>query len=311
MIIPCHNEEQNIKLLMEEFENTFKKQNLKMEYIFINDGSTDNTSKEIKKLIENSNYNITLLEFSRNFGKEAAIYAGLTKSHGEYITIIDADLQQHPKYVLKMYNYIIEHTEYDCITCYQERRKEGKLKGFFKNTFYYFMNKISSIELHKNASDFRLFNRKVANALVELKEYYRFSKGFFSWIGFNTYYLPYEVQERQYGKSSWSMIALFKYALDGIIGFSIFPLKMATIIGFISFIASIIYLLIIVIQKVTIGIAISGYATIVCLILLFGGIQLIFAGIIGEYLGRVYIETKKRPLYIIKDIYETKRSSRK
>ena len=126
MIIPCHNEEQNIKLLMEEFENTFKKQNLKMEYIFINDGSTDNTSKEIKKLIENSNYNITLLEFSRNFGKEAAIYAGLTKSHGEYITIIDADLQQHPKYVLKMYNYIIEHTEYDCITCYQERRKEGK-----------------------------------------------------------------------------------------------------------------------------------------------------------------------------------------
>lgn len=306
VIIPCYNEEKNVSLIINEFDKTFKEVNIKIEYIFVNDGSKDNTLAEIRKIIDSSNKTIKCLDFSRNFGKESAIYAGLVKSAGNYITIIDADLQQHPRYVLEMYNYIINNPEYDCITCYQKKRKEGKIKKFLKNTFYRLINKMCNIEFYKNASDFRLFNRTVANSLIEIKEYYRFSKGFFSWIGFNTYYMPYVVQERKYGKSSWSMLALFKYAIDGIIGFSIVPLKIATILGFISFLGSIIYLIVIVIQKITIGIAISGYPTIVCLILFFGGIQLIFAGILGEYLGRVYIETKRRPLFIIKNEYKTK-----
>lgn len=178
IIIPCYNEEKNILLLMEEFNKTFKEK-IKIEYIFINDGSKDNTLSEIKKLIEKSNNNIKCLDFSRNFGKESAIFAGLNESVGNYITIIDADLQQHPKYVLEMYNYIIEHPEYDCITCYQEKRKESKIKAWLKKAFYHFINRISDIEFYENASDFRLFNKKVKDSLVELKEYYRFSKGFF------------------------------------------------------------------------------------------------------------------------------------
>lgn len=307
ILIPCHNEEKNILPLMKEFNNTFPK-DLKIEYIFINDGSQDNTLNVIKEIIKKGENNIKCLDFSRNFGKESAIYAGLNKSTGKYTAIIDADLQQHPKYILEMYNYIIKHSEYDCITCYQEKRKEGKINIFLKKIFYHFINKISDIEFYENASDFRLFNKKVRNSLLELKEYYRFSKGFFSWIGYNTYYMPYKVEKRKYGKSSWSITSLFKYAIDGIIGFSISPLKIATIIGLISFLGSLLYLIVVIVQKLTVGIAISGYATIVCLILLFGGLQLIFTGIIGEYLGRVYIETKRRPIYIIKDEYETERN---
>lgn len=300
LIIPCKNEELNIELMMNECEKTFKDTDLKIEYIFINDGSKDNTFAEIKKLMAR-NSNVIGLSFSRNFGKESSIYAGLTKSSGNYVALIDADLQQHPKYVLKMYEYIMEHPEYDSITCYQEKRKEGKFITFCKKIFYKFINKMSDIEFYENASDFRLFNRKVVNSLLDLKESYRFSKGFFSWIGYNTYYMPYQVNERKYGKSSWSFTSLFKYALDGIIGFSISPLKIATHTGIITFLASIIYLLVVIMQKIFGGIAISGYATIVCLILLFGGLQMIFIGIIGEYLGRVYIETKRRPIFIIKE----------
>lgn len=300
IIIPCHNEELNIPILMEECRKTFENEKINIEYIFINDGSKDNTFKEIKKLLEKSE-KIIGIDFSRNFGKEAAIYAGLKKSTGNYIALMDADLQQHPRYVLKMYNYINKHPEYDTIACYQEKRKEGKLISKLKKIFYKFINKMSDIEFYENASDFRLFNRKVAKSLLELKEYYRFSKGFFSWIGYETHYMPYTVNERKYGKSSWSFISLVKYAIDGIIGFSISPLKIATITGLISFIIAIVYLIIIIVQKVTVGIALNGYATIVCLILLFGGLQMIFIGIIGEYLGRVYIETKKRPIYIIKE----------
>ena len=172
--------------------------------------------------------------------------------------------------------------------------------------FYYLINKLSEVPFHKDASDFRLFNRKVINALSDLNEYFRFSKGLFSWIGFNTYYMPYEVKERQYGKTSWSFKSLVNYAINGIINFSTAPLKLATVIGIISFIVSIVYAIIIVIQKLVVGINVSGYATIVCLILLFGGLQMIFLGIIGEYLGKTYIETKRRPLYIIKEKISTK-----
>lgn len=306
LIIPCYNEEKNISLLLDECEKVFKDENLKIEYIFINDGSKDNSFGEIKKLMDRKE-NIVGINFSRNFGKEAAIYAGLTKSKGRYVALIDADLQQHPSYVLKMYNYIIEHPEYDSVTCFQEKRKENFLLSFLKKMFYKIINMISEIEFYESASDFRLLNRNVVNSILEMKEYYRFSKGLFSWVGYNTYYMPYTVQKRQYGKSTWNLFSLFKYAFDGIIGFSIAPLKVATVSGIITFIISIIYFIVVVCQKVFGGIAIDGYATIVCLILLFGGLQMIFIGIIGEYLGRVYIETKRRPVYIIKEEIRNKK----
>ena len=222
------------------------------------------------------------------------------------VAIMDADLQQDPKYVLKMYNFIEENNKYDVVCCYQKKRKENNVITFLKKMFYNVINKISDIQFFESASDFRLFNRKVTNSILNLKEYYRFSKGFFSWIGFNTYFMPYEVNERKFGKSSWSVWSLFKYAMDGIIGFSIKPLKIATWVGFFGFVVSIIYLIIVLIQKIFVGIDFSGYATIVSLILMFGSLQMIFLGIIGEYLGRIYIETKKRPIYIIDEDINTK-----
>jgi len=300
LVIPCYNEEKNIEPFMKCCIETFGN-NKNIEYIFINDGSKDNTFLEIKKIIEKyKNENILGISFSRNFGKEAAMLAGLKKSKGKFTALIDADLQQNPKYVKQMLEYIEGHGEYDCVTCYQEKRKEGKLLTWLKERFYSLINKISDVEFYKNASDFRLFNRKVLNSILDMKEYYRFSKGLFSYIGYNTYYMPYEVNERMYGKSSWSLFGLFKYALNGIIGFSVAPLKLATILGLITMILSLIYLIVIIIKKIFIGIAVSGYPTIICLILIFGGLQMFLLGVIGEYLGRTYIETKKRPVYIIK-----------
>lgn len=301
LVIPCYNEEKNIEPFMKCCIETFGN-NKNIEYIFINDGSKDNTFLEIKKIIEKyKNENILGISFSRNFGKEAAMLAGLKKSKGEFTALIDADLQQHPKYVKQMLEYIEEHDEYDCVTCYQEKRKESKLLIWLKERFYSLINKISDVEFYKNASDFRLFNRKVLNSILDMEEYYRFSKGLFSYIGYNTYYMPYEVNERKYGKSSWSLFGLFKYALNGIIGFSVAPLKLATILGLITMILSLIYLIVIIIKKIFIGIAVSGYPTIICLILIFGGLQMFLLGVIGEYLGRSYVELKKRPIYIIKE----------
>ena len=238
LVIPCYNEEKNIEPFMECCIETFGN-NKNIEYIFINDGSKDNTFSEIKKIIEKYNTeNIFGINFSRNFGKEAAILAGLKKSKGTYTVLIDADLQQHPKYVKKMLEYIEKHDEYDCITCYQEKRKEKKLIIWLKERFYSLINKISEVPFYKNASDFRLFNRKVLNSILEMEEYYRFSKGIFSYVGFNTYYMPYVVNERLYGTSSWSLFGLFKYAFNGIVGFSVAPLKLATILGLITMLFS-------------------------------------------------------------------------
>lgn len=301
LVIPCFNEEKNIEFFIKCCIDTFGN-NKDIEYIFVDDGSADNTFLEIKKIMEKySSENIVGISFSRNFGKEAAMLAGLKKSSGEYTVIIDADLQQHPKYVKQMLEFIETHGEYDSVTCYQEERKESKMLIWLKDRFYSLINKISDVSFYKNASDFRLFNRKVLNSILEMTEYYRFSKGIFSYIGFNTYYMPYEVNERKYGKSSWSLFGLFKYALNGIIGFSVAPLKLATILGSLIVLLSLIYLIFVIIQKVVVGISISGYPTIICLILIFGGLQMFLLGIIGEYLGRTYVELKKRPIYIIKE----------
>lgn len=304
-VIPCYNEESNVKLIHDEIAKIFLPL-YKYEIIFVNDGSSDNTLKSLKEILKNSKTKIKVINFSRNFGKEAAIYAGLKEAKGDYISLIDADMQQDPKYVLEMVSFLDKNEEYDSVAMYQDKRKEGKVLTFFKKSFYRLINKISDTKFQSNASDFRTFRKCVIKSVLELKEYYRFSKGIFSWVGYNTYYMPYTVKERATGTTKWSFKKLFKYALDGIISFTTAPLKMATYIGLMSSFASIVYLVFVIIQKLAWGIDIPGYATIITLILFLGGMQLFSLGIIGEYIGRNYIETKNRPIYIAKEILENK-----
>lgn len=308
LVVPCYNEEENILLFVETVKTVFVKTDLTIEYIFINDGSKDNTMQVLQNMVQlNTEDKITVLSFSRNFGKEAAILAGLKETHGEFTCLIDADLQQNPCYVLWMYEHLQEHEEFDCIAAYQENRREGKILVIFKNLFYKMINRISQVEFVNGASDFRMFRRYVVDAVLSLPEYNRFSKGLFSWVGFQTCYFPYKVENRANGTSSWSFWKLLKYAIEGIVSFTTVPLRASTLLGFfISFIAFI-YLITVIVQKLFYGIAISGYPTIIVLILLLGGIQLLVVGIFGEYLAKMYQEVKGRPSYIIKDKIESKK----
>lgn len=300
MIIPCYNEEGNVKLFYSEAVKAYKDQNYKLELVFIDDGSKDNTLKILKDLIKEQDCEIKVISFSRNFGKEAAIYAGLNNVDGDYTVIIDADLQQPPELTIKMAN-ILDENEYDCVCYYQEERIENKLLSKIKNVFYKAMNNLSEVELKQGASDFRMFNQKVKNSLLEIKEYYRFSKGIFSWIGYNTQYLPYIPKQRNSGTTKWNFIKLLKYGISGIISFSTMPLKLATYSGLTLSLIAFIYLFVIIIQKLFFEISVPGYPTVISCILLIGGFQLFCIGIIGEYLGKTYIETKNRPIYIIKE----------
>ena len=301
IVVPCYNEEENIVDFYSAICSVLEKREKEYEIIFVDDGSKDNTKKLLKKLESTNNISIKTLIFSRNFGKEAAMYAGLKESTGDYVSIIDADLQQDPKYLLEMEKILDEKEDYDSVALFQDKRNESSLLKFFKKRFYKLINSISEVEFVTGASDFRMFRRNMVDAIIEMSEKNRFSKGIFSWVGFNTYYLPYKAKERNKGESKWSFCSLFKYAISGIVSFSTAPLTISTILGlFMSFI-SILYLIFIVIQKIFFGIAIPGYPTIVVLILLLGGIQLLSIGIIGEYLARTYIETKNRPIYILKE----------
>lgn len=305
LILPCYNEEKNI-FPMFELCLKYLSRDYEYEFIFVNDGSKDNTFFAINNLIKKYNlYNIIGINFSRNFGKESAILAGLNNSSGDYHVIIDADMQQNPKYINQMAE-ILENENIDMVSAYQDKRKESKVLTWFKSLFYSLINKISDTKFEKNASDFRMFNNSVKESILSLDEYNRFSKGIFSWVGFNIRYIPYEVEDRINGKSKWSFISLSKYAIEGFVGYSTMPLRIATVLGFLTSISAGIYMLVVLFQKIFIGINIQGYATIVILILFFAGIQLISLGIIGEYLAKTYMEIKKRPHYIIKNIVKSK-----
>ena len=230
--------------------------------------------------------------------------AGLKNCSGDYVSIIDADLQQPPSKICEMVDILDEEPDYDCVAAFQKERKENKFVSSLKGFFYKVMNKASNVEFVDGASDFRTFRRKMVQAVTDLPEYHRFSKGIFSWVGFNTKYIPYDVCEREAGQSKWGIKSLFKYAVDGIVSFTTAPLKLATAIGTVMFFVSIVYIAIVVIEKLFFGIAVAGYATIVALILLFGGLQLLCLGIIGEYIAKIYEQVKDRPLYIIKKKYE-------
>ncbi|MGN0574052.1 MAG: glycosyltransferase family 2 protein [Acutalibacteraceae bacterium] len=301
LVVPCYNEEKNVSLFYEAAKSDFSGAGFDYEIVFVNDGSHDGTFKELQKLMD-GDIPVKIVNFSRNFGKESAMYAGLRESEGDYVTIIDADLQQRPAIALDMVRMLDSEPEYDCVAAFQDKRKEGKVLTFFKNSFYKLINKFADTEFVQGASDFRTFRRPMVEAILSMDEYFRFSKGLFSWVGFNTKFIPYEVQERATGTSKWSFRKLFKYALDGIFAFTTAPLRISTILGLVTSFFSIIYLIIVVIQKLAFGIAVAGYATIVVLILLLGGIQLCCIGIIGEYIARTYIQTKGRPIYIAKDV---------
>lgn len=301
LVVPCYNEEKNVPLFYEAVKKDFADVNFEYELVFVNDGSRDGTFKELQKLCS-GDLPVKIINFSRNFGKESAMYAGLKESEGDYVTIIDADLQQRPSIALDMVKMLDSEPEYDCIAAYQDERKESKLLVFFKNSFYKLINKFADTEFVQGASDFRTFRRPMVEAVLQMDEYFRFSKGLFSWVGFNTKFIPYEVEERATGTSKWSFWKLFKYAMEGIFAFTTAPLRLATVLGLLTSALSIIYLFVVVIQKLAFGIDVAGYATIVTLILLLGGIQLSCIGIIGEYIARTYIQTKGRPIYIAKDV---------
>ena len=251
--------------------------------------------------------NVQVLTFSRNFGKESAIYAGLSKAKGDLVCLIDADLQQRPEVVLEMLDVLNSDEELDCVTAYQEKRKESAAVSFIKSSFYKFINKISDVDFVNGASDFRLMKRTMVEAILQMSEFHRFSKGIFSYVGFNTKYIPYTVAARESGESKWGMRKLFKYALEGIFAFSTMPLKIATFIGLLSSFASIVYLVVVVVQKLFFGIDVPGYATIVTLLLLIGGLVLFCLGIIGEYLSKMYVQVKNRPIYILKEHLDEKK----
>jgi len=272
--------------------------------VFIDDGSEDDTLSQLKELHSSKSDKIKVARFSRNFGKEAAIFCGLKYASGEYITMIDVDLQQNPEIVMKKVEILEKNKEIDCVCAYQEIRKESRFKTLCKKTFYSLINRFSETEFVQGASDFRTFRRKIALAVLNVDEYHRFSKGIFSWVGFNTHYISYKVENREYGDSKWSGFKLFKYAIEGIISFTTVPLKVATATGLFSAFTALLYSIFVFFQKVFYSIEIPGYATLVILILLLGGLQLFSIGIVGEYIARIYIQTKKRPIYITSELIE-------
>lgn len=300
IVIPCYNEEETIAIIYKELVQVDRKlQDFYFEYIFINDGSTDDTLLKLRQLSKKQN--VHYLSFSRNFGKEAALYAGLKEANGDYVTVMDADLQDPPELLIEMVR-ILEQGEYDCVgTRRINRRGEPSIRSWFARKFYQLINHIGEVEMVDGARDFRLMTRQMVDSVLELSEYNRFSKGLFAWVGYNTKYLEYENRERVAGQTSWSFWSLFKYSIDGIVNFSEAPLNIASFVGAFSCFASIVAMVFIVVRTLIFKDPTSGWPSLVCIILFIGGIQLLCLGIVGKYISKIFLETKKRPIYIIKE----------
>ena len=301
IVVPCYNEQETIYPFLEETQKieTKMKDQLIFDYIFVNDGSKDETLKVLRD-VANRFENVHYLSFSRNFGKEAGLLAGLEAADGDFITVMDADLQDPPELLIDMYEKIKEG--YDVVGTHRADRKgEPVIRSFFSKMFYKIINTVSDTEMVDGARDFRLMNRQVVDSILELGEVNRFSKGIFSWVGFDVTYIAYKNRERVAGETSWSFWSLLKYSMEGFINFSEAPLDLSLWAGAISFIVSILGILFIIIRKLTIGGSVSGWASLVCIILFIGGIQLLALGIIGKYISKIFLETKKRPVYIVKE----------
>ena len=303
IIVPCYNEEEALPHFYKEAVNILKKMSLKYELIFVDDGSNDNTLKIIKDLRKEDS-NIRFISFSRNFGKEAAMIAGLDAATGDYVTLMDADLQDPPSLLPEMYDYI-KKEGYDCVgTRRVTRIGEPKIRSFFSRIFYRIINKLSKIEMVDGARDYRLMKRRMVDAIVSMKEYNRYSKGIFSFVGFKTKWIEYENIERVAGKTKWSFFKLFRYAVEGIVGYSTLPLIISAFIGLIFCLLSFIMILVIIIKTLMFGDPVAGWPSLICVIFFVSGIQLFVLGIMGSYLSKTYLETKKRPIYITRETEE-------
>ena len=301
IVVSCYNEELAIPLFYKEVKKMIEKMDyLDFEIVFVDDGSTDKTLEILKKLAKKDKQ-VKYVSFSRNFGKEAAMYAGLEYSKGDYVTLMDADLQDPPAMLEKMYKYL-ESGEYDCVATRRVTRKgEPPIRSFFARQFYKIINKLSDIEMVDGARDYRLMRREMVDAIVDMREYNRYSKGLFSFVGFKTKWLEYENVQRVAGETKWSFWKLFIYAIDGITAFSTKPLIMSAILGFLFCLVSFAMIIFIIIKTLVYGDPVNGWPSTACIIFFVSGIQLFCMGIVGQYLSKTYLETKKRPIYIVRD----------
>lgn len=299
VIVPCFNEEESIPYFYKEIKKVTNSMNVKLELIFVDDGSRDKTLEVVKKLTEDKV--VKYISFSRNFGKEAAMYAGLNMCTGDYVTIMDADLQHPPELLPEMLR-IIEEENYDCVATKSINKKGYSFfRKIFTRCFYKIIEKMSNTKMVPGANDYRLMTRQMVNSIISVKEYNRYSKGIFSFVGYKTKWIEFEVQERKAGTTKWNFWKLFSYALDGIVGFSTAPLTLSAIIGLFFCIVSFIMIIVIIIKTLIFGDPTSGWPSLVCIIFFVSGVQLLCIGVIGEYLAKIYLEVKGRPIYIVKE----------
>ena len=300
LVVPCYNEEEVIKIFYDEIQKIKKDfEDVSFEIIFVNDGSKDKTLDLMRELSKNDD--VRYISFSRNFGKEAAMYAGLEASLGDYVAIMDADLQDPPALLKEMYE-ILKSKEYDSVATRRVTRKgEPVIRSFFARLYYKIINKISKTEIVDGARDFRLMTRQMVNSILSLKEYNRFSKGIFSWVGYKTKWLEYENVERVAGETKWSFWKLFLYSLDSIVAFSTVPLSIASVMGILFCFVSFIIIIFIIVRTLMFGDPTSGWPSMVCIMFFIGGVHLLCLGVMGQYLSKTYLEVKKRPIYIVSE----------
>ncbi len=302
VIVPCYNEEENIRDFYEELlknNDFFLQKDLEVEILYIDDGSKDKTVEEIKKLREEDE-RVHYVSFSRNFGKEAAIYAGLQKAKGDFLVMMDADLQDPPSLLPEMYGYIEQG--YDSVATRRVTRKgEPPIRSFFARAFYKLINRISKTEIVDGARDYRLMTRQVADAILSMTEYNRFTKGIYGWVGYETKWLEFENIERKKGETKWSFWKLFLYSLEGITAFSTVPLAIASIMGVLFCLFALLLIIVTIVRKLAFGDPTSGWPSLVCIIALVSGVQLFCLGIVGQYLSKTYMEVKRRPIYLVKE----------
>lgn len=315
IIVPCYNEEEVLPLfyaeitrVMDEMKRTYAE--LTFELLFIDDGSRDKTLTQLRELAT-KDQRVRYISFSRNFGKEAGMFAGLENATGDFVVVMDADLQHPPSFLPEMYSYVRDG-EYDCATTRRVSRKgESKVRSWFARKFYRIMNKISQTEIVDGAQDFRFMSRQMVDAILSMREYNRFSKGIFSWVGFKTKYIEYENVERAAGTTAWSFWSLFRYSLEGIFAFSTAPLAIASVLGLVSCVIAFLMMIWIIVKTLAFGEAVAGFPSIMCAIFLLGGLQLFCIGVLGQYLSKTYLETKQRPIYVVREteqIYQERKA---
>lgn len=307
IIVPCYNEEAALPIYYREMSKVMDQmKDVEFEILFVDDGSTDQTLQQMK-ILNDQDERCQYFSFSRNFGKEAAIYAGLKNATGDYAAIMDVDLQDPPSLLPKMYE-ILQTGDYDSVATRRSTRSgEPKIRSFLSESFYKFVNRISKTEIVNGARDYRLMKRNMVDAVLAMSEYNRFSKGIFGWVGFRTKWLEYENIERSAGETKWSVKKLFFYSMEGITGFSVAPLSLASVLGVLFCFLSFLMIIVIIVRTCIWGDPVSGWPSLACIIFLVSGVQLLCTGIVGEYLSKTYLETKKRPIFILKDTSEHKK----